>query len=103
MNLHFSPVRMDASLQIEREGDCLTLNGQPFDFSALAPGQMLPAEAITSDWFTGPVWRDGQELHVTLRLPHGPVPPNTVQTGLDLQVHQDGPVPLPALSPETQP
>src|SRR5690606_21239084 len=59
-------------------GDILTLNGVPFDFGPLPDGATLPSEAIDSEWIVGPVSRIDGELHLTLRLPHGPNPSQAV-------------------------
>jgi hypothetical protein len=55
-------------------GDVLTINDEPFDFSQLSDGATLPADAVGSDHFAGPVERISGELHLTLRLPVGPSP-----------------------------
>ena len=78
MHITLSPMRRDETLTLERQGDALILNGELFDFSPLPEGATLPVEAIPSDWFAGPVQRDGGQLQVMLVLPHGPnAPQNT--------------------------
>ncbi|MEC6486209.1 hypothetical protein VXS82_22890, partial [Pseudomonas aeruginosa] len=47
----------DEHLMLSRTGDVLTVNGQSFDFTPLPEGGELPAEAIGSEWFAGPVVR----------------------------------------------
>ena len=76
-------------------GDVLTLNGEAFDFGSLPEGATLPAEAIDSPWITGPVSRINGELHLTLRLPHGPNPSRAVAFPEPIHVTQDGPIALP--------
>lgn len=95
MHITLSPVRLDESLTASRAGDVLTLNGEIFDFSPLPEGGTLPAEAIASDWITGPVSRIDGELHLTLRLPHGPNPSHAVAFPEPIHVTEDGPIPLP--------
>lgn len=95
MHIHLSPVRMDETLTASRTGDVLILNGEPFDFTQLPEGGTLPAEAIASDRITGPVSRINGELHLTLRLPHGPNPSRAVAFPEPLTVLEDGPIPLP--------
>ena len=95
MNINLSPVRLDETLTASRAGDVLTLNGEPFDFSQLPEGGTLPAEAITSDWIVGPVSRLNGELHLTLRLPHGPNPSRAVAFPKPLVVMVDGKIDLP--------
>lgn len=102
MHITLSPVRMDETLAASRAGDVLTLNGEAFDFAQLPEGGTLPAEAITSDWIVGPVSRIAGELHLTLRLPHGPNPSQAVAFPAPLTVLEDGLVPLP-FDPKPEP
>lgn len=95
MHITLSPVRLDETLEVLREGDVLTVNGIPFDFTQLPEGATLPREAIESDWFVGPVERINGELHLTLRLPHGANPSQAVAFPAPLTVLGDGPIPLP--------
>ena len=95
MILHFLPVRMEATLTLERAGDTLIVNGTAHDFSAVPPDGTIPAETLDETWFAGPVRRDAQGLlSVTLRLPHGPDAPHAQRFPAALQVTQDGPVTL---------
>lgn len=104
MILNLSPVRCDEALSVARAGDVLTVNGVAFDFSQLPEGAVLPAEAIASEWFVGPVERIDGELHVTLRLPHGPIPSPEQAAPQPISVIADGPVALPqAPAPEPAP
>lgn len=102
MKITLSPVRMDETLTGTVTGDALTLNGEAFDFTQLPEGGTLPAEAIASDWITGPVSRIDGELHLTLRLPHGPNPSRAVAFPEPVTVTADGPIPLP-FDPEPEP
>lgn len=95
MRITLSPVRLDETLVASLAGDVLTLNGEPFDFSALPEGAKLPTEAIDSEWIVGPVSRIDGELHLTLRLPHGPNPSQKVAFPESLRVTEDGPIRLP--------
>ncbi|WP_312903867.1 hypothetical protein [Stutzerimonas nitrititolerans] len=106
MYLTLSPVRMDETLTPSRAGDVLILNGERFDFSALPEGAKLPAERISSPWFVGHVSRIDGELHLTLRLPHGPNPSRAVAFPDPIRVSVDGPIDLPfdpPAEPESQP
>ena len=96
MQINLSPVRSKETLTVSSAGDVLTINGDPFDFTQLAEGATLPAEAVGSDYFVGPVERTGGELHLTLRLPHGPNPSQAVAFPQPITVTQDGSVELPA-------
>lgn len=95
MLIAFSPVRLGETLTASRAGGVLTLNGIEFDFTPLPEGATLPAEAIDSPWIVGPVSRINGELHLTLRLPHGPNPPHAVAFPEPIHVTEDGPIPLP--------
>lgn len=74
MRVFFSPQRRDDALNISATGDVLTVNFQAFDFSQLQNGDLLPQEAIASEWFAGPVTREGGEVRVKLIKPHGASP-----------------------------
>ncbi|MGP3789766.1 hypothetical protein [Pseudomonas sp. B392_1p] len=102
MHIKISPVRMDETLNASKVGDVITLNGQPFDFTQLPEGATLPAEAIESEHFTGPIERINGELHLTLRLPHGPNPSQAVAFPEPIHVTEDGDIPLP-FDPEPEP
>lgn len=95
MQIKFNPQRRDDSLVVEKQGDILIVNGTEFDFSAVPEGATLPADAIDSDFFSGPVERIGGELHVTLTLPHGPNPSQAVAFPEPIAVVADGKVELP--------
>lgn len=95
MVINFKPQRRDESLSLEKQGDTLIVNGVPFDFSPLPDGATLPAEAIGSDWFCGPVDRISGELHLTLILPHGANPPSHVAFPEPITVTANGPVEVP--------
>lgn len=95
MHITWSPVRLDETLTAFRAGEVLTINGEAFDFGPLPEGATLPAEAIDSPWIVGPVSRIDGELHMTLRLPHGPNPSQAVAFPEPIHVTEDGPIPLP--------
>lgn len=96
MKLHFSPIRSDDTLVLERQGDVLIANGEAFDFSPLAEGQTLPAQAIASQWFVGPVSRRGGMLELTVLLPHGVNAAHTQRSPEATNLTCDGLVALPA-------
>lgn len=98
MRLTLSPYSLPYQPQpiaIERLGDVLTVSGEVFDFTQLPEGATLPAEAVGSDYFVGTVERISGELHLTLRLPHGPNPSHAVAFPQPITVTADGPVELP--------
>jgi len=82
-------------------GDVLTINNEPFDFTQLPTGATLPADAIGSDYFAGPVDRIAGELHLTLKLPTGPNPSRAVAFPEPITA-VDGPVAIP-FDPEPEP
>ena len=70
MKIFLSPQRRDDTLSVVRCGDLLVVNDEPFDFSAVEEGDILPRSAIASEWFAGDVTRVNGELELTLILPN---------------------------------
>lgn len=100
MILTLSPIRMDDTLTASVAGDVLTLNGAALDFSALASGAAMTAEATGSPWIAGDVTRDGAGvLTVPVLLPIGPDAPEAARFPAPVEVTA-GPVPLPPYSAE---
>lgn len=95
MNITLVPQRRDAPLVAEKSGDVLVLNGEAFDFSPLQEGDVLPASAIASDLFAGPVSRLGGALHLSLVLPIGATAPEDARFPQPLEGVADGIIPLP--------
>lgn len=95
MHIKFNPQRRDDSLSVVKQGDTLIVNGTEYDFSAVPEGATLPAEAIDSDMFSGPVERVNGEIVLTLTLPHGPNPSKAVAFPEPIAVVEDGNVELP--------
>lgn len=99
--LKLSPQRSDEVLMVSVAGDVLNINGDEFDFSPLPEGATLPRLAVDSDFIASDVERIDGTIHLTLRLPHGPIPiPQPV--GVEhvtfpqpVLVETDGPVALP--------
>ena len=106
MHITLSPIRSDAALSLHRAGDVLTINGEALDLSAIPEGATLPAGAVACDWIAGPISRSGGVLHLTLLLPHGPIPQpappeaRAVTHPAPLSLTGDGPVTLPCWAPE---
>jgi hypothetical protein len=96
MRLTLLPVRRDDRPAFEKRGDVLLIDGEPFDFSAVPEAAMLPADAIASDWFAGPVERIGGVLHIALLLSHGAAAPDAARFPEPVLVMKDGPLALPA-------
>ena len=74
MIINLSPQRSDEVLTVTKSGDVLTLNGDEFDFSTLPEGGTIPDGAVPNGFFVGPIERVDGEIHLTLKLPHGPNP-----------------------------
>lgn len=95
MRISFSPQRRDDTLEVTKQGDVLTINGESFDFSSVPEGATLPASAIDSDFISGDVTRVDGKLAVTLLLPHGPNPSHEVAFPVAIEEAQDGVIALP--------
>lgn len=106
MIITLQPIRMEAALTLHRAGDVLTINGTDYDFGPLPEGGMLPRTAVGCDWLASDVARIEGAIHLTLILPHGPIPhpaPPEAQAVLfpaPIQITADGPVALPKFTPE---
>lgn len=98
MKIKLSPIRVDEQLIACVNGDVIILNGTEIDLSPLSDGAILPAAAIDSQWLVGDILRVGQEIHLTLALPHGPNAPHETRfpaAFYEPMTVTDGPVPLP--------
>lgn len=95
MHLILTPQRRDTRLELRRDGDVLTLNGEAFDFSVVPDGATLPREAIASDWFGGSVERIDGALYIPLIVPHGREAPAATRAPKPLHITADGPIALP--------
>ncbi|MDV6226274.1 hypothetical protein R2G56_08250 [Nitratireductor aquimarinus] len=100
MQIRFSPQWRDDALEVVKQGDIISINGEAFDFSVVPDGATLPQEAISSDWFAGPVERIGGELHISIVLPHGPNPSQAVAFPQPISVNADGPIEVPSDEPQ---
>lgn len=96
MIIDLSPQRRDDLLEVAKAGDALTINGVAFDFSALPDGATIPAGDVPCEWLVGPVERIAGDLHLTLILPHGPSPSQTVAFPPPLIDPADGVIALPS-------
>lgn len=101
MLIKFSPVFSDQLLTVYKQGDSLTIDGLTLDFSALAEGATLPAEALGCPWITAPVERVNGRLVLTLTLPHGHDAPYEVRFPQDVFFEENGKVPLATPDPDT--
>lgn len=72
MHITLIPQRRNDTLTVTKQGDTLTINGTPFDFSVIPDGATLPANAVDSEYLTGNIERIDGVLHLSLILPTGP-------------------------------
>ena len=70
MKIMFLPQRRDDTLHLFMQGSTLLVNGDGFDFDRLEDGDILPREAIYSEWFAGPVEMIDGIITLTLILPN---------------------------------
>ena len=95
MKIKLNPQRRDDTLTVTKQGDTLTINGEAFDLSVIPDGATLPADALSSEFLSGPVERINGELHVTLTLPHGPDASEAARFPADIIDPADGVLELP--------
>lgn len=95
MQISFTPVRSDGALEVSRQGDILTINGEAFDFGPLPEGASLPRSAVDCEWLATDVERTGGEISLTLLLPHGANAPEETRFPQTIALAGDGPVPVP--------
>jgi hypothetical protein len=95
MRISFSPQRRDDTLTLEKTGDRLRINGALFNFSPLADGDTVPAGEVPCEWIVGPIERVDGEIHLTLILPHGPIPSQAVAFPEPITITEDGPIAVP--------
>lgn len=94
MRVSFSPQRRDDVLEVTKQGGVLTINGTAFDFTDLPDGATLPREAIDCEWLSSDVARVDGEISLTLILPHGPNPSQSVAFPEPLVNPADGALPI---------
>ena len=70
MHINLSPQRRDDNLIVIKQGDTLTINGTPYDFSIIPDGGTLPKDATDCAWLASDITRVDGVLHLTLILPN---------------------------------
>lgn len=95
MIITFTPMRRTDRLELHRQADCLSVNGELFDFSALPEGATLPKSAVACPWLASDVERIDGRLHLSLILPHGPAAGVAARFPDRIELDGDGPVALP--------
>ena len=94
INLLFQ--RRDDTLQVEKLGDILIINGIKYDFSVIPDGAILPRNAVDCIWLASDVERIDGALHLFLIIPHGPAKsPIVMVDPAPLINPADGPLELP--------
>nr|WP_310794634.1 tail fiber assembly protein [Pseudomonas sp. S07E 245] len=96
MIIKLSPVRSGLQLAVVKVGETLEVNGVALNFSSLADGATLPAEAVGCEFVIAPVERINGDLVLTLMLPHAADAPQAARFPVDLYP-ADGQVQLPGL------
>lgn len=98
----------DDRIAVSVAGDVVTINGVDYDFTPLAIGDSIPAEAVDPERFFREVLRDATgELVMTLWFPHDFEASEDARYPLPVSVTEDGPVTLPdpenVVTPEPEP
>ncbi|WP_374834802.1 hypothetical protein [Paenochrobactrum pullorum] len=65
-----SPQFSDQTLKIEKRGSVLTIGDRSCDFSQLADGSDVPAEAIDNDCIVGGITKTNGIVNVTVLMPY---------------------------------
>lgn len=95
MLIKLSPTRLDKSLKIKKQGDTLIINDEPYDFSSIPDGGLLPQTAIESDVIISDVKRINDEITLTIQLPFGPNASEAQRFPEPIYATEDGEVILP--------
>tara|TARA_R110000787_G_scaffold139023_2_gene252675 strand:+ start:1341 stop:1631 length:291 start_codon:yes stop_codon:yes gene_type:complete len=69
MNITLSPQLRSDSLTLSKAGDILTINGDVFDFTFIAEGDILPKDAIDCPLLASDVTRTDGAIVLSLLLP----------------------------------
>lgn len=95
MQITFSPMRQEARLTLERQGDILVVNGAAYDFADLAEGASETPASTEHAVFASPVTRRDGRLRMTLILSYGPDAPRATLFPDRLTADRGGPLPVP--------
>lgn len=96
MQLHitFSPQLCPAPLILFLAGTVLMADDVPVaDLAELPDGGTIPMDA--SPWLASEITRDGDAVHLTIRLPHGPDAPQETLFPAPIVVTEPGLIALP--------
>lgn len=95
MKITFTPQLRADALSLFLNGDVLTINGIAYDFGPLAEGGTLPRAAIGCPLLASDVIREGDNITLTLIMPHGSDAPEAARFPQPITVTQSGPILLP--------
>ena len=69
MDIIFSPQVREGDIVLHRYKDTLVINSEEFDFSKLSEGDVLPSEAVNSEYVIGDVTRVNGVISLTILSP----------------------------------
>lgn len=98
MHITLIPQRRDDRLRLEKQGETLVINDEPFDLSVIPDGATLPRAAVHCDWLVSDIERRDGTLYLSLILPHGACAPQETLFPAPLILLADGDIALPAHS-----
>ena len=101
MRINFVPQRRDDQVVYVKRGDELLIDGEVFDFSPIQDGDLLPQDAIRSQWIAGDASRINGVLLVTLILPNPWNYSPEQAFPAPIVINTDGLIELPNPLPET--
>lgn len=65
-----SPQLSNAALQLVKNGNMLTINGNSYDFSHMNNGDMIPPEAISDPNIIGAISKENGVVKLTILMPY---------------------------------
>ena len=89
------------TLEIERAGSALIINGETFDFADLPDGATLPQSAVDCPFLASDVHRVGGVVQMTLLLPCTTSISQEDRFPAPITVTEDGPITFPPYSEVT--
>ncbi|MDQ1183592.1 hypothetical protein [Agrobacterium larrymoorei] len=95
MKISLSPIRLNDTLIVEKNGDRLRINGDLLNFGPLPEGGTIKLSDIPGGWICDDVRRINGDLHICLVLPHGSDPAECVAFPSPLENPPDGVIDLP--------
>lgn len=71
--ISLSPQYSENTLELEKSGSILKINGIPYDFSSLNDGDEIPADAIDNDVIVGSITKDNGVVNLTILMPYNDI------------------------------